>query len=126
MIMQGGIILTDNEEVLLEANAEIKTFTVAPGSHFAINQKGTMGNGTLYLTNHRLLFLAYSASLSSMFGKNKRPMLLFSESLIHILRMSATDDKTLSVDTIGSFLNFNFKDKIAKQWNEKILEIINQ
>ena len=61
-----------------------------------------------------------------MFGKNKRPMLYISQLLNQILRMSVLDDKTLSVDFPGSFLNFNFKDKVAKQWNEKILEIIKQ
>ncbi len=59
-----------------------------------------------------------------MFGKNKRPMLLFAESLNYLLRISALDDKTSSMDISGSFLNFNFKDKVAKQWSEKILEII--
>ena len=53
-------------------------------------------------------------------------MLLFSESLNYLLRISTLNDKTLSVDISGSFLNFNFKDKIAKEWNEKILEIIKQ
>ncbi len=111
-------------QVLLEEKVEVKTFNVVTGNILSISNKDNIGNGLLYLTTHRLLFLVHSASLSSMFGKNKRPMLYIAQSLSQILRISALDDKTLTVDFPDSFLNFNFNDKTAKQWNEKILEII--
>lgn len=51
---------------------------------------------------------------------------MLSESLKQLLRISVLDDKTISVDFLGSYLDFNFKDNVAKQWNKKILEIIKQ
>ncbi len=53
------------------------------------------GNGLLYLITHRLLFLTYSGSLSSMFAKNKRPVLLLTELLDGITRISIVNDKSL-------------------------------
>ncbi len=90
--------------ISVSMNAEIALFTLGKAS--------------------RLLFLTHSTSFSSMFGKNKCPMLLFAQLLSNIMRISVSDEKTLSVDFSGAYLNLNFKDKVASQWHDKITEIL--
>ena len=59
MTIQGGIILTEKEQVLLEEKVEVKTFNIVTGNMLSISNKDNIGHGLLYLTNYRLLFLVH-------------------------------------------------------------------